>query len=519
MNDVLIVGAGSAGCVLANRLSADPDRRVVLLEAGPPDDARELRVPLAFHKVLGRKFDWGYRTDPSSDPDGQSRLWPQGRVVGGSSSINAMIWMRGHPSCYDGWAEAGLDGWGWDDVLPVFRRLEDHVLGESELHGAGGPVRVEHLRDPHPLSRAFLRAATESGLQLNADLNGATQEGAGLYHVTQRRGERWSAARAFLDGCRERPNLEVHSEVFVRRILIREGRAVGVEVEQWGERMEILAREVVVCAGAVGSPHLLLRSGIGPGEELRDAGVEVVRDLPGVGRNLQDHPCVQVAWGTGMRTLLQAETLGEAARYLLLRKGMLTSNVAEAGAMIRLHDASDSPEIQLHFAPAFALEHGIRIPEWRGYMIAATLVRVRSRGRVRLASSDPEISPIIEANTLADEMDLERMIRGVEIALEIGEQSAFDRMRTEERFPATRPGDRTAIADFCRREHQTLYHPVGTCAMGMDPHAGAVVDPMGRVHGVPGLRVIDASIMPTIPNANTNAPTMMIAEKIAGEGW
>ncbi len=519
MNDVLIVGAGSAGCVLANRLSADPSRRVVLLEAGPPDDAKELRIPLAFHTVLGRKFDWGYRTAPNGDPDGQSRLWPQGRVIGGSSSINAMIWMRGHRRGYDGWADGGLEGWGWDDVLPVFRSLEDHVLGESELHGAHGPVRVEHLRDPHPLSKAFLRATEEAGLRPNPDLNGERQEGAGLYHVTQRRGERWSAARAFLDDCRGRPNLEIHTEVFVRRILFREGRAVGVEVEQWGERMEILAGEVVICAGAIGSPHLLLRSGIGPGDELQPAGVEVVRDLPGVGRNLQDHPCVQLGWGTRRRTLLQAGTVASAARYHLLRKGMLTSNVAEAGAMIRLKETSEIPEIQLHFAPAFALEHGMKIPDWRGYMIGVTLVKVASRGRVRLDSSDPGTAPIIEANTFAEDSDLDHIARGVEIALEVGGQSAFDHTRTEHRHPSTPLDDRAAIADFCRREHQTLYHPVGTCAMGMDPGAGAVVNSMGRVHGVPGLRVIDASIMPTIPNSNTNAPTMMIAEKIAGEGW
>jgi choline dehydrogenase-like flavoprotein len=520
MIDHLIVGGGTAGCLLANRLSADPARRVLLLEAGPRDTAPEIRIPAGFHKLLGGPLDWNHRTDAADDPTARARRWPMGRVLGGSSSLNAMIWMRGHPSDYDAWAEATGDRrWSASAIHDLFVGLEDHWRGASRFHGAGGPVRVEALRDPHPLSRCFLEACAQTGIARIDDFNGLEQAGASFYDVTQRRGERWSAARAFLDEATGRGNLEVRTDALVHRVVFDGDRAMGVEVEIDGRLDRIDAGEVIVSAGAVGSPHLLLRSGIGPAPELERVGVEVVHDAPAVGRNLQDHPCVPVAWRTPLKTILDAETLGQFLKWKLFRKGMLTSNVAEAGAMLRTGlDAErtgsrqDAPDIQFHFIPAFAVDHGTRNPPGSGFTIGVTLVRIASRGCVRLASADPRAAPVIEAGTFSDEEDLDRMVEGVRIARRVGRQAAFDAVRTAEEIPgeAVSDDDLDLLKMHCLAEHQTLYHPVGTVAMGSGD--GAPLSPDLRVRGIRGLRVIDASVMPRIPNANTNAPTMAVAE-------
>ncbi|HKK91963.1 MAG TPA: GMC family oxidoreductase N-terminal domain-containing protein [Longimicrobiales bacterium] len=514
MIDHLIVGGGSAGCVLAARLSEDTSHRVLLLEAGPRDTAPEIEIPLGFHKLLGGELDWDYRTDPSDDPTGRARRWPQGRVLGGSSSINAMIWMRGHPTDYDAWARAtGDDRWAWSNVRPILLGMEDHHAGASMHHGADGPMRIERLRDPHPLSAAFLDACADVGIPRTPDFNGGEQRGAGWYEVTQRRGTRWSAARGYLRSVLGRRNLEVRTGAFVRRVLVRAGRAVGIEVEVDGTVEEVLAGEVVLAAGAIGSPHLLLRSGIGPSADLEAAGVDVVQDLPGVGADLQDHPCVPVAWRTDVRTILDAETFGEYLKWRLLRRGMLTSNVAEAGAMLCTRPDDPVPDIQFHFIPAFAIDHGTRNPDGSGFTIGVTLVRVASRGRIRIASADPHAPPIIEAGTFSESEDLERMVEGVRIAREVGRAGGFDVWRIGEEIPGEGVGDADddLLRRHCLAEHQTLYHPVGTVAMGSD-ESGAPLTPDLRVRGVPGLRVIDASVMPRIPNANTNAPTMLVAE-------
>jgi len=513
MIDHLIVGGGSAGCVLAARLSEDASRRVVLLEAGPPDTRREIRIPLGFHTLLTSRLAWGHRTQAATDPTGRARLWPCGRVLGGSSSINAMIWMRGHASVYDAWAAAtGDDRWASAYVRPLLLDMEDHHAGAGEHHGAGGPIRVEPLRDPHPMSHAFLAACAEAGISPNPDFNGRHQEGAGFYEVTQAKGTRWSAARGYLHPAQDRPNLEVRTGAFVRRILFRHGRASGVEVEVGGRVQEIHAEEVIVSAGAIGSPLLLQRSGIGPAAELEGLGIDVVHDAPGVGANLQDHPCVPVAWHTHVATLLDAETLPQFLRWRLFKRGMLTSNAAEAGAMLCTREGESVPDIQFHFIPAFAIDHGTRNPEGSGFTIGVTLVRIGSRGRIQIASADPHAPAIIDAGTFADEEDLDRMLAGVRIARDVGRRPGLDGFRMEEAVPGPEvgDGDEDLLRMHCLAEHQTLYHPVGTVAMGADDEAPLTPDL--RVRGVRGLRVIDASAMPSIPNANTNAPTLLVAE-------
>jgi len=513
MIDHLIVGGGSAGCVLAARLSEDTSRRVVLLEAGPRDTRPEIRIPAGFHKLLDGDLDWRLRTDPADDPTGRSRMWPAARVLGGGSSINAMIWMHGHGSGYDAWAaETADERWSWAHVKPLLKAIEDHHLGASEHHGAGGPIRIERLRDPHALSHAFVAACDEAGLPLNPDFNAGDQHGAGWYDVTQSRGTRWSAARGYLRPALGRPNLEVRTGAFVRRILLRHGRAVGVEVEIEGAVQEVHAEEVILSAGALGSPAVLLRSGIGPAEDLKALGIDVIHDAPQVGANLQDHPCVPVAWQTEVPTLLEAETLGQYLRWRVLKRGMLTSNVAEAGAMLSTDGPDAVPDIQFHFIPGFAVDHGTRNPEGRGFTIGVTLVRIESRGRLRLASADPHVPPVIKAGTFSEEEDLDRMAVGVRVARQVGRQSAFDAFRIGEVVPggAVEDDDEDLLRMHCLAEHQTLYHPVGTCAMGATDDAPLTSDL--RVRGVRGLRVIDASAMPRITNANTNAPALLIAE-------
>jgi len=513
MIDHLIVGGGSAGCVLAARLSEDASRRVVLLEAGPRDTRKEIHIPAGFHKLLDGELDWRLRTDATDDPTGRARMWPTARVLGGGSSINAQIWMRGHPTDYDAWAAAaGDERWSWEGVKPVLHAMEDHHAGASEYHGVGGPMRIERLRDPHRLSRAFIEACDQAGLPLNPDFNGEEQHGAGWYDVTQSRGTRWSAARGYLRPAMDRSNLEVRTDTFVHRILFRHGRAVGVVAEVRGVLQEIHAEEVILSAGALGSPQLLLRSGIGPAADLEALGIEVVHDAPGVGANLQDHPCVPVAWRTHLPTLLEAETLGQFLRWRFLKRGMLTSNVAEAGAMLSTEGPGAVPDIQFHFIPGYAVDHGTRNPEGRGFTIGVTLVRIASRGRIRLQSADPHAPPVIEAGTFSEEEDLDRMVVGVRVAREVGRQAALDPFRIEEVVPGHQVDDEDEdlLRMHCLAEHQTLYHPVGTVALGAD--ASAPLTPDMEVRGVRGLRVIDASVIPRIPNANTNAPSLLVGE-------
>ncbi|GAB5535652.1 MAG: GMC family oxidoreductase N-terminal domain-containing protein [Rubricoccaceae bacterium] len=515
MVDYVIVGAGSAGCVLANRLSANPEVSVLLLEAGGKDTQAPIHIPAAFSKLFQTEADWNYRTVPQEHAAGRDLYWPRGKVLGGSSSINAMIYIRGHHADYDGWAAEGCEGWSYADVLPYFKRSEDSNEGASAYHGVGGPMPVTEPRSPSPFSLAFVEAATQAGHPRNDDFNGAEQEGAGLYALTQAGGRRASTASTFLKAARRRPNLTVETGAHATRVLIRNGRATGVEIFQNGEVRAIdAAKEVILCGGAINSPQLLMLSGIGPADHLAHHGVAVVADRAGVGQNLHDHPIVGVHYRFREPiSLLGAEGLKSIARYLILRDGMLSSNVAEAGLFVRTRGEERIPNVQFHVAPTLFKDHGLVPMTEHGFSLGPTLVRPRSRGALTLASSDPFDHPHIDPNYLADPADAAALVAGIRIAREIVAQPALDSFRGEEIRPSASATTDTDLDAYVRETCETLYHPVGTCRMGADDDS--VVDLDLRVRGVDGLRVVDASIMPTIPNGNTNAPVLMIAEKAA----
>jgi choline dehydrogenase len=515
MYDYVIVGAGSAGCVLANRLSADPDCQVLLLEAGGPDSRPEVHIPAAFSRLFQTEADWHYHTAPQRHALGRRLFWPRGKVMGGSSAINAMIYVRGHRQDYDDWEAAGNDGWGYDEMLRYFRRSEHNERGQSPYHGTGGPLNVADLRDPNPLSLAFVEAGKEAGLPANADFNGAWQEGVGLYQVNQKNGRRHSAAAAFIKPARRRPNLTVETHAHARRLLFDGAVCSGVEYVQDGRlrRAETVpGGEVVLSAGAIGSPHLLLLSGVGPAADLRAAGVDVVLDQPNVGEHLQDHPVVGVRFYSKKPvTLMNAESPLAFADYFLRRRGPLTSNVAEGGAFFRSSDGLDRPDLQVHFGPVNFDDHGLKPPTVHAFSIGPTLVQVQSRGRLRLRSADPDVHPEIDPDYFSEPEDLAALVAGVERAREIGHQAAFDPYRGDELTPGTAVRSRRQLAEWVRETFETLYHPTGTCRMGVDDQA--VVGPDLRVHGLGGLRVVDASVMPQIVAGNTHAPTVAIAEK------
>jgi choline dehydrogenase len=495
--DFVVVGAGSAGCVLAARLSEDPSARVVLLEAGGADTMREARIPAAFHKLFRTAADWQYETQPQPRLGNRRLYWPRGKLLGGCSSMNAMIWIRGHPGDYDDWAAHGSVGWRYSEVRKYFDRAA---------------VSVEPLRYVNRLSRAFLSACRQIGIPENPDFNGAQQEGAGLFRVCQRRGLRSSTATAYLRPAAGRGNLSVVTAAQATRVLFEGTRAIGVEYVRDGHLERVDAGEVVVAAGTVNSPHLLMVSGVGPAEHLAGLGLGVVADLPGVGQNLQDHLAATVSYACRHPvTLDHAETLANFARFLVLRRGPFTSSVAEAGAFLHTKPDLAAPDLQLLFAPVSDIDHGLVRPAGHGFTIVACLLRPASRGAIRLASADPLAAPLIDPGYLADEIDLARLVQGVEMARRVGDAPAFDAYRGAEKLPGATVRREQALAAYIRDRAQTLYHPVGTCRMGTDPLS--VVSPTLTVHGTQRLRVVDASIMPTIVGGNTNAPTIMIAEK------
>lgn len=519
MADFIVVGAGSAGCVLAHRLTEDPDVRVLLLEAGSDDRRKEVSIPAAWPKLFKTECDWDYETEPNPGMDGRRIFVPRGKTFGGSSSINAMMYVRGHRADYDHWAALGNSGWSYDEVLPYFKRSEDNSRGASAFHGAGGPLAVSDPRDPNPLSLAFVEAAVEAGIPRNDDCNGATQDGAGLVQVLERRAKRCSAADAFLRPALKRPNLEVISEAHVTRILFEGSRAIGVAYRQGdgAERIATCEREVVLCGGAINSPQLLLLSGVGPADELRAHGIEVIHDLPGVGRNLQEHAAGKVlARCPEPVSLFAAETLGNLVRYLLFGRGMLSSNGGEAIAFLRTQPELTAPDIELIFLPVLWLDEGLTPPPEHGFTLAAMLLQPESRGQVRLRSADPLAPPAIEMNLLSDPegRDVAALVRGLQAARTILASPSMARYYGGELVPGEEATSEEAIAASIRATGQTIYHPVGTCKMGMDPLA--VVGPDLRVHGLEGLRVMDASVMPKVIRGHTHAPTMMIAEKGAG---
>jgi choline dehydrogenase-like flavoprotein len=517
--DYVVVGAGSAGCVLANRLSARPSCRVLLLEAGGRDWHPFIHMPAGLARLVDdKRINWDYATEPEPALEGRRLWWPRGKVLGGSSSINAMCYTRGAPQDYDDWARASGDArWSWANVLPVFRRAEGNARGADAWHGAGGPLAVADLRHRNVLSQAFVDAAAAAGFARNGDFNGAVQEGFGFYQVTQRNGARCSAAVAYLAPARARANLTVRTRALVQRIVFDGRRAAGVEYRRRGVVRRAEAGCVILAGGAINSPQLLMLSGIGPADHLRAHGIAVVQDHAGVGANLQDHLdiCTLVR-STQPVTYDKANDAAVALRFLLRRDGIGSSNIAEAGGFVRSRLAPDARcDVQFHFVPALLDDHGRHRLDGFGYTVHACNLRPRSRGAIRLRSADPAAPAAIHANYLSDAagFDLAVMIEGARLSRRILAQAPFAPYRGEEIFPGSAARSDAELAAFVRRKAETIYHPAGSCRMGAD--ADAVVDAELRVRGVEGLRVADASVMPTLVGGNTNAPVIMIAERAA----
>jgi choline dehydrogenase len=512
--DYVIVGAGSAGCVLANRLSADPTVRVLLLEAGPQDGAEAIRIPVLAPTLWGSEVDWDYQLDTQEHYYGSTQ-YPRGKTLGGSSSINIMVYIRGHRSDFDGWAQRGCAGWDYDSVLPYFMKAECNSRLSAPLHGTDGPQHVEDRLFTHEMSNAWIDAADAWGLKRTDDFNGDTQLGAGSYQVTCHKGWRWSAADAYLRPALGRANLVVRVNSHTTRILFDGNRAVGVTYLHDGQTVIADAeREVILSAGAINSPQLLLLSGVGPADQLRADHIEVIADLPGVGHNLHDHTMTPMVWATkGSTDLLQMIDNDSVASWQNHQGGPLASNGAEVGAFVSLTTDTNVPDIQFMCAPTSVVDHGRLSPPPANFTVLVACTHPQSRGRLALRSADPLAHPYIDPAYFSDPADLEVIKAGMRVANEIAQQSTLAKHLDGLRLPQSTIVDDDTLAHHTRRFSQTVYHPVGTCAMGTDP--AAVVDPTLTVRGTEALRVIDASVMPTIISGNTNAATIMIAEKAA----
>lgn len=533
--DYVIVGAGSAGCVLAARLSEGGKFKVLLLEAGGDDRPTKnlsqfasnlmIHIPVGYSSTLkDPKVNWLYTTEPDPGTGGRSHVWPRGKVLGGSSSINGLLYIRGQHADYDGWRQLGCAGWGWDDVAPYFRRAQHQERGACDWHATGGPLNVSDVTTKHPVSDAVIEACEQAGIPRNDDVNAGSQEGATYYQLTVKNGQRCSAAVAYLHPAMNRPNLQVETNALAGRILFEGNRAVGVEFRQNGQKRVAMANaEVILAGGAINSPQLLQLSGVGPGELLRQHGIEVVADLPGVGENLQDHYVMSVRYRLKAGVVSVNEQskggrlAGEALKYLFQRKGLLTLSAAHIAAFCKSRPDLSGPDIQFHILPAtmdlekLVNEQKMELEAAPGLTIAPCQLRPESRGHIRIKSPDPSVYPAIFANYLADPLDQEVAVAGLKWARKIGEAPALSPYVDHEMDPGATVASDAQLLEFARLAGSTIYHPVGTCQMGHGPMA--VVDDQLRVRGLEGLRVVDASVMPRLVSGNTNAPTIMIAEK------
>ncbi len=515
--DYIVVGAGSAGCVLANRLSADGQHQVLLIEAGGTDWNPLIHMPAGLAKLVGVKsINWGYETAPEPHLNNRRLYWPRGKVLGGSSSINAMCYCRGHRKDYDHWQDLGNPGWGSDEVLPYFMKSEDNQRLQGEFHQQGGLLSVSDHKYTNPLSDVFIEAAVESGYERTDDFNGLRQRGFGYYQVTQKNGQRHSTAEAFLKPARSRDNLTVWTKTTALQVLLSGKKATGLLVSRSGKEIELTAnKEVILSGGAINSPQLLMLSGIGDADELSAHGISCQHQLPGVGKNLQDHLDICLVQHCSQK--ITYDTVSEimsGLKYFLFKAGPGTSNVAEAGGFWQSPLATDDrPDLQFHFVPAILDDHGRNRIKGSGYTLHMCVLRPESRGQITLNSADPLQHPNIEANYLSVEHDLKLMVEGFKIQRKIFAASVFDDYRAAELFPGEDTQSDAQIIDFIRNKAESIYHPIGTCKMGSDDLA--VVDHHLQVHGIEGLRVVDASAMPTLVSGNTNAPTIMMAEKIS----
>jgi choline dehydrogenase len=520
--DYIVTGAGSAGCVLASRLSESGRHRVLLLEAGGKDSNPWIHIPLGYARTfVNPKVNWMFDSEPEPNLNDRVMYQPRGKVLGGTSSINGMIYMRGNHADYDEWRQRGCEGWDWESVLPYFRKAEDNERGESEFHGSGGPLRVSNQPYEWEIGRLLLEACIQAGIPHNPDFNGAQQEGAGYYQTTTKDRRRWSTAAAYLRPARKRQNLTIQTHAHATRVLLENGRAVGVEYRTpQGLRTARASGEVIVSGGAYGSPQLLLLSGIGPAEHLQDMGITVLHDLPGVGSNLHDHFNTFCAWRISRSISLNElhhsipRQMVAGLQYVLYRGGPMSGNGLYVGALVKSDKSLERPDLQMNISAWSTIDRtrdGIISHPFPGFAISPVHLRPEGRGTVRLKSSDPLAPPEIRFNFLRSEYDMQAVIKGMRIAREIARQHVLQNLVVAETLPGTAVISDEQLADDVRKRGVSNLHPVGSCSMGHGPNA--VVDPRLRVHGIAGLRVVDASIMPSIIAGNTNAPTIMIAEK------